>query len=141
VEKYMHTIELKPMIYKNERTREILAHDVIDDTEFYIISLGTHPCAYVHVPSTNPITKAFFSLIDLSGYIYCHGGVTWFDYYLPDNKRYTDGKWLGWDYAHAGDYYGYKCYEWNDTDSKKWTTEEILEEVKDVIAQVKKYEG
>lgn len=131
-------IELKPMEYEFERIRTILAHDVIDGIEFYIISLGTHPCAYVHVPSTNPISKMTFSWLDLSEKIYCHGGVTWFDSCLPDNKRYTDGKWLGWDYAHAGDYYG---HGWDDTDSKKWTTEEILEEVKDVIAQVKKYEG
>ena len=130
-------IELKPMKYGFERTRIVLAHDIIDDIEFYIVSLGTHPCAYVHVPSTNPIAKMSFSWLDLSEKVFCHGGVTWFDSYLPNNERYTDGKWLGWDYAHAGDYFG---NGWNDTDFKKWTTEEILEEVKSVIAQVKEYE-
>jgi len=129
-------IELKPMEYEFERTRIVLAHDVIDGIEFYIISLGTHPCAYVHVPSTNPISKMTFSWLDLSEKIYCHGGVTWFDSCLPDNKRYTDGKWLGWDYAHAGDCYG---HGWDDTETKKWTTEEIFEEVKNVIEQVKSY--
>jgi hypothetical protein len=134
----MVKIELKPMIYKHEHNREILAHDVIDGFEFYITSLGTHPCAYVRIPPTNHISKIAISLFDLSGIIYCHGGVTWFENHLPDRKTYIDGMWLGWDYAHAGDYCG---YGWNDTDFKKWTTEEIFEEVKDVIAQVKKYEG
>ena len=134
-------IELKPMVYESERTREILAHDVIDGIEFYIVSLGTHPCAYIYVSPRNPISRmsSEFSWSDLSEKIICHGGVTWFDSCLPDNKRYSAGKWLGWDYAHAWDWIGGGNYCL--TDSKKWTTEEIFEEVRNVIAQVKRYEG
>lgn len=133
-------IELKPMKYETERNKTILAHDVIDGIEFYIISLGTHPCAYVRVPSTNSISKMAFSWLDLSDKIFCHGGVTWFENHLPDRKTYIDGMWLGWDYAHAGDYYGYRWNDTeNDTETKKWTTEEIFEEVKNVIEQVKSY--
>lgn len=46
-------MEIKPMIYKTERKREILAHDAYKGYEFAIISLGTHPCAYIDIPRGN----------------------------------------------------------------------------------------
>ncbi|MCM1316396.1 MAG: hypothetical protein NC244_13615 [Alistipes senegalensis] len=64
----------------------------------------------------------------------CHGGLTYSKSYV--NGLFTDsGWWIGWDYAHDGDYFG----DMHDDTSclKKWTTAEIIEEVKKVISQLK----
>lgn len=45
---------------------------------------------------------------------------------------------IGWDYSHAGDYSSYYENDIYFQDEKKWTTEEIYEEVKSVIEQLEK---
>lgn len=79
-------------------------------------------------------------------HIDCHGGLTYGrDYLSAVDTEKTNGKWyIGWDYAHYGDYmpnsyismsgvYG----EWE----KRWTTEEIVAECKNVINQIVNEEG
>lgn len=130
----MAKIELKPMTYKHECNREILAHDVIDGFEFYITSLGSHPCAYIHIPETHSLS-GFEYINEIEELVSCHGGVTWFENHLPNSQKHIKGKWLGWDYGHCCDYIFY-CDGFANK-GKKWTTEEVLEEIKDVIAQIK----
>ena len=45
---------------------------------------------------------------------------------------------MGWDYAHYGDYAGYedKLPIGLRTEGKRWTTEEIFKDVKEVCYQV-----
>ena len=50
---------------------------------------------------------------------------------LSSNDYHKDDYWIGWDYAHLGDYCGWLNVF--DSTGKKWTTEEILQEVKEVI--------
>lgn len=126
-------INLKPMKYQAKRIREVLAHDVINGIEFYIINYGTHPCAYIHIPETHSLS-GFNWTNELDNLITCHGGVTWFDSFLPNNINSTNGKWLGWDYGHCTDYQVYSDKYVND--GRVWTTEDILEEVQNVIAQI-----
>ena len=64
----------------------------------------------------------------------CHGGITYIgDGALPWGK--FPGFWLGWDYAHAGDYIalpeGYP-----EDDGHKWAATEILNEIKEFIAEM-----
>ena len=62
--------------------------------------------------------------------------------FLGDKKRY-----VGWDYSHGGDYYG-ECSKWEGEPEmaeylsglKKWTTEEILEEVYSAIDEIVEYD-
>lgn len=82
-------------------------------------SLGTHPVAYVQIPS-KPIDTREIS---------CHGGVTYSEGDLNIDGFEVKGFWIGWDYAHWGDCFG--CLR-----GKKWTTEEIVEECKNVIDQL-----
>ena len=100
---------------------------------FWIISYGTHPCAYVEIPKGHPYygkcdCEAFDLPIDV------HGGITYGDYGLHpivDTEKFL----LGWDYNHYEDYSCKNHYLFMDN-GKMWTTEEILEEVKYVIKQL-----
>ena len=62
-----------------------------------------------------------------------HGGFTYYGEvaWVADDKK----KYLGWDYAHYGDYVGYEQLLPSQyrNGGKKWTTEEIYEEVKYAI--------
>ena len=66
--------------------------------------------------------------------IRCHGGITCISTggILKGNvENYREGHWIGWDYLHPGD------YEANMHPlGRKWTTKEILDDVKNVIKQL-----
>lgn len=59
------------------------------------------------------------------------------DHLFINDTEDVEGKFIGWDYGHAGDYAGY--YGDNEVwkDEKKWTTQEIFEEVKEACFQLK----
>jgi len=118
---------MKEMTYIANRIKEILDKGAIDGFDYVIVSYGPHPCAYIRIPEGHPFYDKDYDDVALD----VHGGLTY-----SGNLSHLDGVepgfYLGWDYAHIGDYVGY--YDSND---KKWTTEEILEEVKGAIAQVR----
>lgn len=129
--------EIKPMIYGKNRKFEVLLEGQCFGYQFYIVSLGTHPTAYVEIPLEDKFYKkdAYFgSDLDV---INVHGGIT----YSASNLWFGIKGWfIGWDYAHAGDYVGY--YDnlpkyLHRYDEKKWTTEEILDDVIDVTKQLR----
>ena len=128
------------MVYKEHliKNTEILDEGVYDGFHYVILSLGSHPCAYIELPNTHKYYgKDYYNIP-----IYCHGGLTYSSnegiVFPKDNLSHRDGYWIGWDYAHYGDfcYYGIPYLDCGSFD-KKWTTEEILKEVKDVIEQLK----
>ena len=127
---------MKKMIYRNLKDwiPEILYQGNYKGYNFYIVSYQVHPCAYVEVGKDHRWFKLDYSKIEDK--IDCHFGLTY-----SDNLSHvlgTEDRWFfGWDYAHAGDYEAY--YEESGfkilKEEKKWTTEEIFEEVKNVIEQ------
>ena len=122
---------MKEMIYTKERKREWLLHDYYREIEFVIMSLGTHPTAYIGVEKDNPYWLSSGDSLES-----CNGGITYANSFIYDEekKKYENNKWwLGWDYSHMWDY----TTLFNETFGlKKWTTEEILEEVKATIDEV-----
>lgn len=82
--------------------------------------------------SDSPLNGVFYDDIDIS----CHGGVTYSEPILKTVDK--KGWFIGWDYAHCGDYINYGDTSLNNlfSDDKKWTTEEIVEECKNVINQI-----
>ena len=110
------------MIYQNRTTYKILALGEFDNYEYKIVSMGTHPCAYVKLPADNIYYRHSYRNIP----IYVHGGLTY-------SKKEKDGFWIGWDYAHCGDY----TWWGSDKNDKKWTVDEIFEDVKNAISQLK----
>jgi len=125
---------MKEMIYKSTLEREVLERGKYKGYEFEIISYGTHPCAYVCVPVGHPFYEKPYDEVDVD----CHWGCTY-------SQRREDGKWwIGWDYAHFEDYSGVNLLyesipalkEFANDFGKKWTTDEILKEVFEVIDQL-----
>ena len=124
---------IKEMEYKLQFTKaEVLARDSHKGYEYAIISYGVHPCAYVAISEGQPYFRASsYEDVDLS----MHGGCTFVDRGFDGIFDY-DKKVIGWDYAHCGDFSGtyLKCNSFRD--SKKWTTQEIMEECENVIEQL-----
>lgn len=116
---------MKEMIYKIKREFEILANGKYKDFEFAIISLGTHPCAYVKIPKGHKYYEVHYGNIP---YIKCNGGLTFSEHQTFGESL---GYWIGWDYTHCDDYNPIVAVS-----GYKWTTEEIFEEVKEVIKQL-----
>ena len=120
-------MNMQEMIYKECRIPPVrLADGVYRGVPFYVLSLGTHPCAYVDIA---PMGLHVIKERDID----CHGGITYHRKYLAtvDHK----GDFLGWDYTHCRDYSGDLPFLdlWH---SKRWTTKEIVAECKNVIDQI-----
>lgn len=120
-------MNMQEMIYKEGRISPVrLADGVYRGVPFYVLSLGTHPCAYVDIA---PLGLHAINERDID----CHGGIT----YHRDHLATVDheGNFLGWDYAHCMDYSG--DLPFLDLGySKRWTTKEMVAECKNVIDQI-----
>lgn len=135
---------MKQMIYTIERKREVLSEGSYKGINFVIFSLGWHPTAYIQVPSSHPLhSVGYEELYDRDIDFPVHGGLTWSGF-LPGSSEELKalnitgdrlGFWYGWDYSHIDDYSGmYEKYpSYGNNVDKKWTTEEIFEEVKAAI--------
>lgn len=118
---------MKKMIYESGRTHLLLDHGKYKKIEYYIMSLGTHPCAYIKLPSKNK--QEIINLIDTM----CHGGITYHESALNLGFGTIRGDFVGWDYAHYGDYMGFYSKNSALNKFKRWTTKEILSEIKTII--------
>lgn len=125
--------KVKEMVYTKEHKREVLATGYYFGLLYYVLNLGTHPTAYVKIPKDNWLCSVrYYDDIPIE----CHGGITFRDDHLhiTDNQK-IEGEFIGWDYAHCTDYAPYYD-EVLSKDTHKWTTKEILEEVKEVCSQI-----
>ena len=125
-------MEMKPMIYQKDRKIELLYKDNYKGYNYYILNLGTHPTAYIEIPKGHLLYAKNYNEIDID----VHGGLTYSDNHL---QILENGNWfIGWDYAHFYDYMPLydEIIDESGIKLKKWTTEEIIEECKDVIEQI-----
>lgn len=140
---------MEPMVYDGSGVTRLLHVEECNGEQIVVLNIrGSHPCAYVTVPESE--TKVNLSKIENEIYDYyytengadVHGGFTYGKYGKPfESDNIREAFWLGWDYAHLGDYCCYgeglpsmfkpKAYE------KMWTTEEIVEAARDVAGHVK----
>ena len=129
--------KMKEMVYENRFRTELLDSGTYDGYEYAVVSRGLHPCAYVKLPKGYEYYGLDYNNIPID----CHCGLTYSAENL-DVMPDSHGWWIGWDYGHCCDYSGFMMQEyWLDADTlhyKKWTTAEILAEVKQVISQLKK---
>lgn len=119
---------MKEMVYGPRKKPEVLHSGEYKGHKFAIINLWSHPTAYVE--NKMAITDYYDCRLDN---VKVHGGFTYCDTgYWDEASKKTS--WLGWDYAHFGDY----CYSDYYTPPwiKQWTTAEIYEEVKSLIDQI-----
>lgn len=129
-------ITYKQMEYGIKRKVEVLLEGTYKGYQFYILNLGTHPTAYIEIPRGSKLFRKDYNDIDIS----IHGGLTYADDHLQDIKK--DTWFIGWDYAHLGDYFGADLF-FNINDNgqvRKWTTEEIFEDVVYAIEQIREEE-
>ncbi len=145
----MNKPELKEMVYKDypissEHPPEILGHDTYDGYEWFILSMHTHPCAYIVLDKNNPFYGMDYEV--LNNIMSCHGGFTYSENHLGTTQKFVkedEEKWvIGWDYAHADDYHGCLSHlePLSDEESPygyKWTTQEIYDEIWGVINDLK----
>lgn len=124
----------EPMVYSStDNSSRVIAVGQYRDLSFIVInSMHKYICAYVDVAPTK-----LNGHTDVS-YLCCHGGVTYIKEYLP--KWYEKGWWIGWDYAHWGDYVPFLS-DGIVRGHRKWTTEEVVEECLNVIDEVWEYDA
>lgn len=113
------------MVYKPKGERVLLYHGVYFNHDYYVLSMGTHPCAYVKLLDENP---------KVAEGVPCHGGITYNEKYLRLPDKEIKGNFIGWDYAHYGDYMGYyeDTYGYERVGTR-YTTEYIVNECLEVI--------
>lgn len=126
---------MKQMQYLNDNKMEILYSGIYKGRYFCIVNIcGHHPCAYIEVKE---------SFIDIEDTSPAHYGFTYADTLSHLKKKvnelteldseHLDNFFLGWDYAHWGDYTPTRFLKEDLDNEKKWTTEEIFENVVEVI--------
>lgn len=125
-------VEYKQMEYISNNKTDVLCEGKYKGYQFYIMSMGTHPTAYIEIPRESILFYKKYDDIDIE----VHGGLTFSNSQLRNIK--THSWFIGWDYAHYGDYAGYEellpiNLRMGD---KKYTTEEIFEDVISVIEQI-----
>ena len=111
---------MKEMQYQANNKIELLDSGTFKNYNYYILSLGTHPTAYVEIPKGNKIYEKDYKEIDLE----VHGGLTYSrDFLWISKEKKLQGWFIGWDYAHYGDYVGYELMfpqEFKIREEKKW---------------------
>lgn len=128
---------MKEMIYKNRegnKSPEILHEEDIGGYKILIISMYSHPCAYIGFPKEHSLSGVSYSELGDSGiYGVVNGGFTYSGKANKElEKDFGDMWFIGWDYCHSEDYTIY----WNE--GKKWTTQEIYKECLEQLEQFKK---
>lgn len=93
-----------------------------------------HPCAYIRIPEKSELY--WMSYWDAEPCT-CHWWFTFWAFWWEKYPHINEWYWLGWDYGHYDDYS--KIYESiaGLKHNKKWTTEEILEDVFNQIIALK----
>lgn len=130
----------KEMVYKAKCEHELLETGNCDGFNYYIMSLGTHPTAYVEIPTDY---AHYGQKFDEFGDIDVHGGITYSANCLNIGNETLNGWFIGWDYCHFNDYYGFdELYpQFCKTGGKKWTVPEIYAHVVEVCKQLKELEN
>ena len=132
----------KPMVYQPKREVGLLYNDIFEGYHYYILTLGTHPTAYIEIPKNNILYgKHYERIYNMGIYLPVNGGLTYSNNHLwiSESTVMRESWFIGWDYAHYGDYYGADetMPEELKMKGKKWTTEEIIEECKNAIYDLK----
>lgn len=122
---------LNEMEYSKHRYVERIAEGTYKGFDYYVLSFGSHPCAYVDISDT-PLAKKGYNEYDIS----CHGGITYSRNHLHTVLKI--GWFIGWDYNHYTDFCGlFDKGSFSDLfEPKKWTTSEIVTECREVIDQI-----
>ena len=127
---------MKEMVYSDKRLRsgDVLQSGNKNGFNYWVVSYGTHPCCYVEIPKGHKYYNVDFDDIDIA----CHGGLTYGKSYLAavTGDEPTDRWFIGWDYAHYGDFCGYLIGTGLNNLDRTYTTEELVCDCLEVIEQL-----
>lgn len=112
---------------RQQQTPKVFERGGYKGYSYEIVSYGTHPCAYVEIPRNHRLFNIRY--VDIKGDIDVHGGITY-----SGDKYENLSWWIGWDYAHIGDFMSFERY---GQVGKQWQLSEIRDEVFNVINQLK----
>ena len=132
---------MKQMKYTKEFRLYILDKGNYKGYDYAIVSFGTHPCSYVFLPKWNKFYGKDYQ--EINNYFedgLCHCGLTFSEWDLHFNPLSNNCWVVGWDYSHCEDFNGSYIGESAFENWKKWTTEELIEEMKQVIDKLKESE-
>lgn len=131
-------------LYGKENKPRIIGYGIYKDVKWAITSVnGKHPCAYIEDKFTTVYDDMYKIPLDV------HGGITFYDY-CHFNPEEENVKYIGWDYAHCGDYIDhYNLPEqfkgiFKFDGDRKYTYDEIKDEILkaiDKMIEVNKYEN
>ena len=110
----------------------ILDEGELQGYKYMVVSYGSHPCAYVQVPEGHPFHGKHYDKINIC----CHGGLTFSGSFHRHPSRFLverDGYWIGWDYAHHGDF---SAFPGVHLDGHKYTVAEIHGDIALVVGQL-----
>ena len=135
------TVKIKPMKYKRRmHPPELLYNGIHEGMHYYIVSMGTHPCAYIEIPLNKQRIKLpeIFEILAGNEITYRESFLHTSEGTIMDSTGYS--LFIGWDHAHSTDYVGFMESELSSlfdySDLHKWTTEEMIEECKQAIDEL-----
>lgn len=124
------------MVYFPKRFKEslILASGNKNGFNYWVLNFGTHPCCYVEIPKGHKYYNVHNDEINVN----CHGGLTYSNSYLKSvtGDEPTDRWFIGWDYAHYGDFCGYLIGSGLNNLERTYTTKELVCDCLEVIDQL-----
>lgn len=110
----------------------VLAEGYYKGYEYFVVSYGVHPCAYIALREGQPFYKAgLCEDVDVN----CHGGCSFVEWGYK-NLFDSNYKVIGWDYGHYDDFSGLYSNSVLNRLTKKWTTQEMIQECEHVIDQL-----
>lgn len=121
-------MENKKIYYGKRIKPTVLENNTFKGYEYFIITMGTHPCCYVLLPEGHKYHSIKHDEIPYR----CHGGLTYSkSEFLKDTVH--NGEWvIGWDYAHLGDYISRET----PSEGHKWSFSELKKETEEFIANI-----
>lgn len=126
-------------IYTNKKCNKCVKKGTYKGIKFYILSYWTHPCAYVLIDKKSKLYEINYHYINDIINDCVNWWFTYSEYWL---WKYVDKEYwvLWWDYAHSWDYFWWynPLVGW-EIHWKKWTVEEILEQIHDCIDKIQEF--
>ena len=120
-------------VYSSNENTQCLEHGSYKGFNYYIMSYSSHPCCYVEIPESHEFYQMHYDDIYWNHDIECHGGLTYSEDHLWNLK---DSWFIGWDYAHHGDFSKRDYDVFGSSYGKVWVLEELRQDVYELIEQL-----
>lgn len=119
----------KKVNYEDIQKEYIIDRGIYRGHEYVVKWCGSHPCAYVK-PRCHLSDDQIYDIPVHGGISFCGNWLAFINHEIFDGSR----NFIGWDYAHAGDCRtSFSRDYYNEEWRKKYTYEEIMEDVKKAI--------